>query len=320
MTSCSRRELLAAGLAAALPAWPARLLAARAFVLDAEPIGEGTFAVYGRREFFTPENGGHIVNTAFIDTADGAVVIDTGSSRLYGEALRDLVRATTGKDVVRAYVTHHHPDHFLGAQAFPRESLAALPGTIANIEAEGDALAENLYRLLGDWMQGTEVVTPGIPLRAMTERFGDHVLTPIPLSGHTSADLALLDERTGILFAGDLVFLDRAPTTPHADLPAWRRALGEIGATGHRLLAPGHGPAESGGRAIAQTLDWLDWLEAELTRSVDQGLDAREAMDAAIPSRFDQLALAEDEYRRSVAHLYADFEEALLPVSGTTTP
>lgn len=318
MNEISRRSLLIAGVVAMLPLGPRRLLAALTYDLKATPVGDATWVVYGKREFFTPENGGAIVNTAFVDTADGAVVIDTGSSLLFGEALHDLVRKTTGKDVVRTYITHHHPDHFLGSQAFPADSLASLPGVIENIRVEGDALAENLYRLIGDWMQGTEVVVPPHAIEK-PEQFGAHRFVPIPLSGHTTSDLVLLDERTGILFGGDIVFLDRAPTTPHADLQNWRRALAEMGATGHRLLVPGHGPAESGGGAIAQTLDYLDWLEQALSNAIDRGLDATEAMELPMPPRFDEIALAREEFRRSVVHLYGRFEEALLPIPGNTT-
>ncbi len=115
------------------------------------------------------------------------------------------------------------------------------------------------------------------------------------------------------------MFLDRAPTTPHADLQKWRRALAEMGAIGYRLLVPGHGPAESGGRAIAQTLDYLDWLEQALTNAIDCGLSSTEAMALPMPPQFDAIALAREEFRRSVVHLFGRFEEALLPIPGNTT-
>lgn len=315
----SRRELL--GAIAAAPLLAARDVdAALGYALDATPIAHKTYVVYGARELFTVQNGGHISNSAFIDTADGAVLIDTGSSRLYGEALRALVERTTGKDIARVYVTHHHPDHFLGNQAFPPETIASLQGVVDNIGAEGDGFAKNLYGLLGDWMRGTEAVAPSVILGDAPERFGSHRFTPIALGGHTSADMALIDEQTGLLFAGDLAFLDRALTTPHADIDRWRRALGDIERTKHKLLVQGHGPIEPGTRAVDQTRDYLDWLDALLTEAARAGLDETEAMALPIPDRFRSIALTREELRRSVAHLYRRYEEAALPSLTESSP
>lgn len=315
MAGPSRREVVGAGLAALTFGGVRPALADFTYALAATPVAPDTYVVYGARELFTPGNGGNIVNTAFVDTADGAVLIDTGSCRRYGEALRALVERTCGKPIVRIYVTHHHPDHFLGNQAFPAERLASLPQVIRNIAAEGNGFADALYKILGDWMSGTEVTLPTVMLGQEPERFGRHRFTPIALAGHTSADLALLDEQTGVLFAGDLAFLDRALTTPHADLDRWRSSLRDIQSTGHTLIVQGHGPIEPGDRAIRQTRDYLDWLDRLLTEAVKSGLGPIEAMELPIPVRFRQVALTREELRRSVVHLFAGYDEALLPVA-----
>ena len=75
---------------------------------------------------------------------------------------------------------------------------------------------------------------------------GGRRLRLIALAGHSAADLALLDEATGTLIAGDLVFHDRAPATPHAHLPTWRASLSALEAIPHKVLVPGHGQAMTG--------------------------------------------------------------------------
>lgn len=182
-----------------------------------------------------------------------------------------------------------------------------------NIGAEGDGFAKNLYGLLGDWMRGTEATAPAVILGDAPERFGRHRFTPIALGGHTSADMALLDERTGLLFVGDLAFLDRALTTPHANIERWRSALGDIQRTKSKLVVQGHGPIEPGKRAVDQTRDYIDWLDMLLTDAARDGLDETEAMALPIPDRFRSIALTREELRRSVAHLYRRYEEAALP-------
>ena len=282
--------------------------------LVASEIAPRSWAVLGRTEWFDESNGGNIVNVAFVEVPDGVVVIDTGPSRRYGEALRALIERTVpGKPILRVYNTHHHPDHFLGNQAFDQPTIASSPGVIANIAAEGDAFADNMYRLLGDWMRGTAPVAPAVALESEAEDVGGRRFSLQRLAGHTSADLVIRDEETGVLYAGDLAFLYRAPTTPHAELPAWRDALATLAATDRELIVPGHGPQDASGESLEQTADWLDWLDGTLREAVGAGLTMNEAMLLPIPPRLEALGVARTEFERSVVHLYPRLEDELMP-------
>lgn len=128
--------------------------------LEAQAVADGVHVFEGRTEHFTRDNGGNIVNTGFIVTDDGVVVIDTGPSRRYGQQMRTAIEGATGQRVRQVYLTHAHPDHFLGSQAFANVSIAALSGTAHSIRMVGDDLSANLYRLVGGWMEGTEAVVP----------------------------------------------------------------------------------------------------------------------------------------------------------------
>ena len=140
-----------------------------------------------------------------------------------------------------------------------------------------------MYRLAGDWMAGTEPVAPTRPLAAGPLELGGHRLELIALEGHTGADLAILDRSTGVLFAGDLIFHDRAPTTPHARLPAWQASLDTLEALPFRHLVPGHGPVATDAGPIRQTRAWLGWLDHTLRKAADEGLDMTEALALPLP-------------------------------------
>ena len=276
--------------------------------LAPEKIADDTWVLTGRSEDFTFKNGGNIVNTAFVVTSAGVLVIDSGPSRTYGEQLRRAIARITDQPVALVINTHHHPDHFLGNQAFPPETLAALPGTVEGIHSEGGSFNDNMYRLAGDWMAGTEPVAPTRQLKAGPLELGNHRFELIALDGHTGADLAIVDRSTGVLFAGDLVFNDRAPTTPHAHLQAWQSALNKLEALKFTRLVPGHGPVASDAGPIRQTRAWLAWLDATLHRAADDGLDMTEVLALPLPAEFRRLAVADAEYRRSVGQLYPAYE------------
>lgn len=281
--------------------------------LQPRQIADGVWLVAGSTENFEPGNGGNIVNVGFIETAVGVVVIDSGPSRRYGEALRQVIERTTGKPVVRVLLTHHHPDHVLGNQAFADVPIAALAATRELLREQGDAMAENMYRLVGDWMRGTEVVLPGEVLEEGVLEVGGRRLQLLALKGHTGADLAVLDEHSGVLFAGDLLFYQRALTTPNTPgLEVWLADLQRLQALAWKHLVPGHGPVADNDAPFVQMRDYLGWLDGLLREGAEQGADMNELIRAPIPPRFADVSLTRYELIRSVSHLYPRYERGAM--------
>lgn len=309
--SLSRRSMLGA-LIASMPV--ALWAATEDYHIDPVLVADGIWMIHGADAPILFSNGGAIANIAIIDTPVGTVLVDSGPSIRYGRALKSVAEGLTGKPMVRVYVTHLHPDHGMGIAAFDRAIVAALPQTISDMARDGRGFSDAMYRILGDWMRGTDLVLPGRPIDEISEDFGGRTLRLMALSGHSAGDLALLDEKTGTLIGGDLLFHDRAPSTPTADLARWRESLDVLARLPHKGAIPGHGPFDpSGTAAIAQTRDWIDWLEDTLTRAVQSGLDMVEAGSLLIPERFSGLAAARYELQRSVSYLYPGLEAKLLP-------
>ena len=283
--------------------------------LKAVELNDGCYLVEGSTGYFNNVNGGNIVNTGFIVSDDGVLVIDTGPSKRYGEELRRLIDSVSGgKPIRRAVITHMHPDHYLGNLAFGDIPIAASAGVIKDIKATGEDFTLNMYRLVGDWMRGTEPVAPDQVLEEGMFSLGSHTIRVAHLSGHTGNDTVVFDETCGVLYTGDLVFNRRTLATPHADLERWRQSLDMLRSFQFSYIAPGHGAVTTDVEPIDQTVDYLAWLERALMQAYDQGLDITEVMELPIPDRFSKFALARDEYRRSVANLFPGIEARLLPV------
>lgn len=279
-------------LCAAVTAFSAQGDAAFDYRLQPVKIADNTWALIGSTEDITRGNGGNIVNTAFVVTRDGVVVIDSGPSRRYGEQMRAAIAQVTKQPVIRVFNTHHHPDHFLGNQAY-----------------DGGAFADNMYRMAGDWASGTEPQVADEDVRPGRWSAGGHEFELIALEGHTAGDLAILDRTTGTLFTGDLVFLDRAPTTPHASVPRWLATLDALSRLGAKRTLPGHGPVHEGSAGIDMTREWLRWLDQTLAQAAGSGMDMAEVMRLPLPARFERMPLARSEFERSVTHLYAGYEQ-----------
>lgn len=312
-TTLTRRAGLALGLSAAALPWLPAEAAPLAYPLDPVEIAPRVWTIYGAPEPITRANGGAIANITVLDTSDGAVLIDAGPSHRYGTALKALAERLTGKPVVRVYLTHTHADHVLGATAFEPGTVSGGPALRGDLKRAGTDLTNGMYRVAGDWMRGTGVPEPGRVASEGVETIGERRFRILPLAGHTREDLCLFEESSGLLFPGDLVFLDRAATTPDADPERWRGALASLAEIDHRLLIPGHGPVEAGRRGIDQTRRWLDTVEARIDEGFSRGLDVTELMAEPLPDWTAGLAVARYEFARSVMHLLPALERRDLP-------
>jgi quinoprotein relay system zinc metallohydrolase 1 len=323
-----KRRLLTAGLAAAAalapptaqpqtpghaPA-PVAQAAALDYALAPRQIAARTWVIEGAVDDFRPANGCNIINTGFIATGAGVVVINTGPSRRYGEQQRRAIERVTAEPVVLVLNLNLHPDYFFGNQAWADRPTAALPGSIAGMTAEGESYANNLYRLCGEWMAGTSPIPAREAAAPRQWQLGAHRLELLRLDGHTGDDLVLRDLSTGVVFAGGLVFAQRVPTTPHADIARWLASLQQLDALlpSDSVVVPSHGPVHRGTTGLAQTRDWLLWARDTMARSADQGLDIGELMRQPLPDRFAGWAAQPAEWHRTLAALYPAFEARAL--------
>lgn len=302
------------GLAPAVSAQPASAAGVDRATLDyqlqARALADGVYVVAGANADFSPDNGCNIINTGFIVTGAGVVVINTGPSRLYGEQLRALIARTTPEPVVRVLHLNLHPDYFLGNQAFADVPRAATATTRAGMAREASGYEDNLYRLCGDWMKGTAALLPDTDVASGVLRVGARELELHELQGHTDSDLVVIDRTSGVAFVGGLVFAQRVPTTPHAAVHPWLSSLVALEALAVRPMVPSHGPVDAPA-ALAQTRAYLQWLDRRLTDAAAQGLEINEVLRLPVPAAQRALAAFETEYVRNVIHLYPRYEQAL---------
>lgn len=279
-------------------------------------VAPDVWVLEGANADFSARNGCNIINTGFIDTGDGVLVINTGPSVLYGEQQRRAIRQVTQAPVRWVFNLNLHPDYFFGNQAYADVVAQALPGTIAGAQREGAAYADNLYRLCGDWMQNTVSTPPTQPVTPGSRILGRHRIDLIRLDGHTDDDLVLVDLTSGVVFAGGVAFRDRIPTTPHANMAHWLTSLDQlqkiVAEHGARVLIPSHGPALSHADAIAQTRAYLRWLDTRMRRAAEDGRDLAEVIAMPVDAPYAHWGGMPAEYVRNVTRFYPRYENAAL--------
>jgi len=260
----------------AMLAWGAAAAGAEPVQLRPERIAEGTWFVQGLSALGSSANQNFISNAAFVVTDEGVLVVDALGSPPLARQLLEAIRRITPQPVRYVVVTHCHADHIYGLQVF-RDAGARLVGHVGCRDyLASDTARQRLAASREDlfpWIdEHTELVAPDTWL-GEGGRDEDLLLSIGPRRfrvrhagpSHTAEDLVVHDERTGVLFAGDIVFRGRLPFVGQADSRRWIGALDRMLALRPRLLVPGHGPVSSEPAAdLAQTRDYLQFLRAQM--------------------------------------------------------
>lgn len=298
------------GMIAAIMAWAAPLPAEPSDAAMVREVADGVYVRQGRTAMLFEADG--IANTGFVVGRRCVAVIDTGGSLAEGRALEAAIGRTTDVPVCFVINTHVHPDHMLGNKAFVREGVrfighVNLPRATA---LRGDTWLERAAERSGEAVDASHIVPPE---RTVGDRvqldLGDRLLfLQAHGTAHTDNDLTVLDERTGTLFLGDLVFLEHLPVLD-GSVNGWLDELEALSKQRFARVVPGHGPGSAPWpAAAAPTVDYLQELRARTRAWIAKGGDLRAAQETIEPGRPERWRLTEHYHKRNVAAAFAELE------------
>jgi glyoxylase-like metal-dependent hydrolase (beta-lactamase superfamily II) len=279
-------------------------------------VAPGVYMVQGAAGEIGPANLGRVGNAGFIVGDTGVIAIDTGTSYRHGQALLQAIAAVTDRPVRAAIVTHTRQEFLFGAVAFRERGIALHMHRKAAelMAARCETCLKTLKRLLGDdEMRGTAMWKPDATFESA------HALPDIGRAvrvlsfGHSSGpgDVAVLDERTGTLFAGGLVDQGRIPDVQDSDLQGWRAALAALRELRPQRIVPGHGPLTTQA-AIGSTERYLAQLQSRLLELLDAGAALSEVADKTVLAEFSRWDQYDTIHRRNASVLFVRFERELL--------
>jgi len=288
-----------AGLIAILGTSAAKAVPPDTKPLAVQRVADGDYVHFGQVALTTPDNAGDIANLGIIVGRDAVAVIDTGGSVSVGRRLLLAVRGVTDKPIRYVINTHEHPDHVFGNAAFgPGVTFVGHQNLPTELAKRGAYYLRSFRDQLGAAaIAQVRIIPPTLLVDGETTLdLGGRrlVLTAWTPAAHTACDLTVLDAATGVLYSGDLVFLQHVPVVD-GSLVGWLSVLPHLAQVPAKLVVPGHG------RVVAPWPQALDDERRYFTVLAD---DARRLIAAGVP-----LARAVPEIGRSERDRWRLFDD-----------
>lgn len=257
-------------------------------------IADGVWLIPDKRTFLVP-------NIGIVEGSRAVLVIDSGLTPDSGRGVLDAARALAGKRALVLTVTHAHPEHTFGAQAFKgeariyynrlqRDYLARAGQTLLEGFRRGVLPPDRAYLL--DQVQVTLADDVYEGDRASLDLGGRTVEFRTWGTAHSPGDQVIVVPDQGVTFAGDLIEERMFPIVPFfppligasdIDVQTWQTALAALATPSTRLIVPGHG--NLGGPEVADQV--RDYLES--TRKLVASSGAGKTADAEAVARIESV-------------------------------
>ena len=238
--------------------------------------------------YIIPDNSVPLVpNVGFVIGERGILVIDTGLGPRNGSAVLEVAKKLGGSRALYLVTTHFHPEHDLGAQAFPENTtMIRSNDQVKDISEFGLQLAQVFARrsaINAELLKDADFRKANVTFdKDYTVDLGGVTVELIAMgANHTRGDTAIWIELDRVLFSGDVAMRPQpAFASPYSNVRHWLSSLD---------IVPSHGPVGDGSMFASGYRTYLvevrdrTTTEKKAGRSADQAV---EAVTAAMAERF----------------------------------
>jgi len=248
------------------------------------------------RVYIIPDNSvPRVPNVGFVIGERGILVIDTGLGPRNGAAVVEVAKKLGQSRALYLVTTHFHPEHDLGAQAFPENTtlirsndqakdIAEFGLQLAQVFARRSAIEAELLKD-ADFRKANATFDRDYLL----DLGGVKVQLIAMGANHTRGDTAMWVESDRVLFSGDIAMRPQpAFASPYSTIRHWLSSLDKLEALKPAVIVPSHGPTGDAG-FISGYRDYLIEVrdrtaaEKKAGRTADQ---TTETVTAAMAERF----------------------------------
>ncbi|SFC36387.1 MBL fold metallo-hydrolase [Spirosoma endophyticum] len=205
-------------------------------------VEKGPYTIHS---YLSPE-WAEMVCSQIIETPSSLVIIDVQLLKEQAQAVREYANSL-GKPINKVIISHCHPDHWAGLEAFTDVPVYALPETVQEITGYGQIMLDSKQPLFGTAVTSTVICPQPFAIE-------QEVIDGLELIYHknfgTETTFSLMIElpQFNILIAQDTVYNGVYPyigdhnyITNDYFFDTWVATLNTLKTAGYETIFPGHG-------------------------------------------------------------------------------
>jgi glyoxylase-like metal-dependent hydrolase (beta-lactamase superfamily II) len=250
-----------------------------------------------------PDGGWGLSNAGLIDGGGHSLLVDTQFDLAHTRRmLAAMAPVTAGSPIRHAVNTHGNGDHCYGNELLdPDVRIWAAPEATSHMQAESPQLLASLLdadldpqlsaylrRSFGAFeFTGINARLPDHPVTADTELLiGSRTVKLLRMApAHTFGDVAVFDPESGVVFAGDLLFIEGTPIMWAGPARSWIAGLERLLALDADTFVPGHGPVTDAA-GVRSVIDYLAHIHDQAAELRASGRTAEQAATELDLGRF----------------------------------
>lgn len=288
--------------------------AAHAVEVRFERVADGVYAHVGDTGARSVANEGLNANVGLVVTPAGALLIDSGATFQSARQIHEAVKAVTPQPVKWVFNTGGQDHRWLGNGYFQARGaeVIAHADAQADMNNRGNDHLVGLQATLGAKADGT---VPTLPTRWLSGNDARLELGGVVFEfkhrggAHTPGDAMVWLPHKSVLFAGDVVYVDRMlGVLPVSNTKRWLDTFAVIEQLEPRVLVPGHGKVTTVATAQADTQAYLLALRAHMKKAVDDGVDVSAAVRSFDAAPFVRLLNAAELMPGNASRTYLELE------------
>jgi glyoxylase-like metal-dependent hydrolase (beta-lactamase superfamily II) len=278
--------------------------------LKPQKVTEGVYCFFGKLENINKQNAGNMVNSCFVQTKVGFVVIDSGPTFSYAAQAYEQMQHIAKLPVKYVINTHDHDDHWLG-NSFYKSKGALLIGprtyeqniVVGMTTRMQSVLGETLYAKT-DIVKLDTIVDDNLTLSLGKEKFEIKQLVD---TAHTKGDLVVFLPSQKSLFVGDLVFNGRLTSLRDGSIMGSLNALEKIDVYHAKYVIGGHG-YETDANASKQFKSYLLEIKREVQKALDDDIGMENITKRVMMPTYKEMKLYDVLHARNVLDAYKELE------------
>jgi len=281
------------------------------YKLEPKEVSTNVWCFFGALEGPTKENAGNMVNSCYIKTNDGYLVMDTGPSYQFAKQSYEAMQKIENLPVNYVVNSHEHDDHWLGNDFYKQKFGTYLigPESINSNYKDGDKT--RMYKVLpANAIEGTRIIKlDKTPKEPYTLNIGGEEFKIIPMDtqAHTGDDIFIYMPKRKVLFAGDLVMNGRITSNRHGSVIGQLKALAMMKKLDWNIMVPGHGFITDA-TAMDEAELYFNLTKERVLKAIEEGVDATKINEVVKLIEFKDKAMYDILNPQNIAGAFEELE------------